>query len=261
MWIFPEDFIRGNKFYVFGTLTVLFSFALCRAIHQCLLWVPKIRNQTFSDTLRKTEVNLLLLLRLSHIFKPLLDRTGSRGRCWAAIQLPRRPEPSGIAVYWEVCGLDIGRQHGRRFFFWNTNTGRRGGNTLFVQAAAEVQKRLQKAEASDTRTVAIKVDLDSSWKGHSNRVGVGVRMKVRCLVRLSSHSALPWWFAQCAARMLLLSDELMSCCVAGTYGCLDMRRRAFIPCGQMTAEWSKCPCSMGRRSRESVASLQRSSTG
>ena len=56
------------------------------------------------------------------------------------------------------------------------------------------------------------------------------RMKVRSLVVLSNHSTFHWWSAQSAARMLLLSDELMSCCAAGTNGCLDLRRRAFASC-------------------------------
>ena len=49
---------------------------------------------------------------------------------------------------------------------------------------------------------------------------------LRSLVRLSTHSDLHWWSAQCATRMLL-SDELMSCCAAGTNECLDLRRHAF----------------------------------
>jgi len=36
--------------------------------------------------------------------------------------------------------------------------------------------------------------------------------------------------------MLLLLDELMSRCAAGTNGCLDLRRRAFAPGGQASAE-------------------------
>jgi len=38
-----------------------------------------------------------------------------RSRCWAAIRLSHRPEPSGRVVRGEVDGLDIGGQHGRRF--------------------------------------------------------------------------------------------------------------------------------------------------
>ena len=57
----------------------------------------------------------LFLLLLSELLKPLLGRTRSRGRCWAAIQLSHRPAPSGRAVHGEVDGLDIGGQHGRQF--------------------------------------------------------------------------------------------------------------------------------------------------
>ena len=48
---------------------------------------------------------------------PLLGRTRSRGRCWAAIQLSHHREPSGRAVHEEVGGLDIGGRHGRRFVY------------------------------------------------------------------------------------------------------------------------------------------------
>jgi len=51
-------------------------------------------------------------------------------------------------------------------------------------------------------------------------------IEVRSLVGLSAHSAFHWWSAHCAARMLLLSEKLMSCCAAGINGCLDLRRHA-----------------------------------
>ena len=60
--------------------------------------------------------------------------------------------------------------------------------------------------------------------------------------------------------MLLLSDEVMSCCAASTNRCLDLRRRVFPLGGQVIAEW-RCPGSMGRRARDSVAPLRRSSAG
>jgi len=50
-------------------------------------------------------------------------------------------------------------------------------------------------------------------------------MKVRWFVVLSNNSTFHRWSAQSAARML--SVELRRCCGAGTYGCLDLRRRAF----------------------------------
>jgi len=43
---------------------------------------------------------------------------------------------------------------------------------------------------------------------------IGVGMKVRSLVGLSIHFAFHGCSVQCAARMLMLSDELMSCCAA-----------------------------------------------
>ena len=61
--------------------------------------------------------------------------------------------------------------------------------------------------------------------------------------------------------MLLLSDELMSCCAAGTNGCLDLRRRAFVRDGRVSAERSRCPGSMARFARDSVAPLGRNSAG
>jgi len=61
--------------------------------------------------------------------------------------------------------------------------------------------------------------------------------------------------------MLLLSDELMSCCAAGTNGCLDLRRRAFALDGQVSAEWSRCPGSMARRPRDSVAQVRNQGGG
>jgi len=41
--------------------------------------------------------------------------------------------------------------------------------------------------------------------------------------------------------VLLLSDELNNCCAAGTNGCLDLRPRAFVLDGRVSAEWSRCP--------------------
>ena len=61
--------------------------------------------------------------------------------------------------------------------------------------------------------------------------------------------------------MLLLSDELMSCCAAGTNGCLDLRRRASALDGQVSSERSRCPGTMARRPRDSVSPLRRSSAG
>ena len=84
--------------------------------------------------------------------------------------------------------------------------------------------------------------------------------KVGSFVGLSANSALHWWSAQCAAHMLL-SNKLMSCCAVGTNGCLGLRLRVFALGGQVSAEWSRCPGSMARRSRDSMAPLRWSSAG
>jgi len=48
---------------------------------------------------------------------------------------------------------------------------------------------------------------------------------------------------------------------AYTCECLGMRRRAFTLDGQVSAAWSRCPGSMARCARDSVAPLRRSSAG
>jgi len=55
-----------------------------------------------------------------------------------------------------------------------------------------------------------------------------------------------------------LTDELL--CGGNKWG-LDLRRRAFPPVEQVSAEWSRCPGSMARRARDSVAPLRRSLAG
>ena len=64
--------------------------------------------------------------------------------------------------------------------------------------------------------------------------------------------------------MLLLSDELMRCCAAGTKGCLDLRRCAFALDGRMSTEWCRCPGfillrlnTLGQRKLPIVISLSR----
>ena len=53
----------------------------------------------------------------------------------------------------------------------------------------------------------------------------------------------------------------MRCCLAGTNGCLDLRRRVFALDGQVSAEWSRCPGYIARRAKDRVAPLQWSSAG
>ena len=134
-------------------------------------------------------------------------------------------------------------------FFCATLTGRRGGHTPFVQAGAET---------SDTATEAVKALL--------GRVILGVcvlvsGIKVRSLLGMSAHSAFHWRSTHCAVRILLLSEKLMSCCAASTNGCLHLRRHATALDGRVRAEWNRCPGSMARHPRDSVAPLRRSSAG
>ena len=84
---------------------------------------------------------------------------------------------------------------------------------------------------------------------------------MRGLVGLSAHTAFHCWPAQCAARILLLSNKLISYRAAGTNGCLEFRRRATEIDGQVSAEWSRGPGSMARRARNSVAPLRLSPAG
>jgi len=156
---------------------------------------------------------------LSKLFKPLLGRTRSRGRCWAAIRLSHRPEPSGHAVHTDVDGLDIGGQHGRRFvLLCHTHRPQRKPCPVCTSRSGNVQPRCGGSQAG-----------------------------------LSAHSA--WWSAHCAARMLL-SDKLMRCCAACTNGCLDLNRRASALDGRASAEWSRCAGSTARRAGDSVAPLR-----
>jgi len=78
-------------------------------------WLKTLKN----DIMIKVKFGCLdcawiLLFLLSQLFEPLLGRTTSRCRCWAAIRLSHRPEPTGHAVHGKVDRLDIGGQHGLR---------------------------------------------------------------------------------------------------------------------------------------------------
>ena len=75
-----------------------------------------VNSFVFSSTRLNLLLNISLFLHLlSELFILLFGRTSSWRRCWAAIRLSHRPEPSGRAVHEEVGGLDIGGQHVRRF--------------------------------------------------------------------------------------------------------------------------------------------------
>ena len=83
---------------------------------------------------------------------------------------------------------------------------------------------------------------------------VGSGTKVRSLVVLSNLSA----FHLTSVIVVRWTDKLLS---SGYKRVSDLRCRAFPFDGQESAEWSRCPGTMGRRARDSVASLRRSSAG
>ena len=162
--------------------------------------------------------NLSLLL-LS--FERVLLSTASparycRGRCWAVIWLSHCPEPSDLAVRGEVDGLDIGGQHGRRFVLRHTHRPQRRTYPICTSRSGNVRHRCGGGWAEP------RLFLGGSFRWWVPVPGI----KMLSLVGLSVHSAFHWWSAHCVARMLLLSEKLMSCCAAGTNGCFDLRRRA-----------------------------------
>jgi len=120
----------------------------------------------------------------------------------------------------------------------------RGGHNPFMQAGAETPN----IGTDET----VKSDTGCSLKGHSGRVGADVRDESTESYRMSNHSAFHWCSAQCTAHMFL-SDKLMSRCVTGTNGFLDLRHHAFTLGGRVRGQWSRCPGSMAQHARDSIA--------
>jgi len=180
-------------------------------------------------------------------FSPLLGRTRSINRFWAAIRLSHHPEPSGHAP----CG-------GRWIGHWKTTWSAVWSSVPYSQAAEEAIPHLCKQERkcltlvqrwlSRTHAVLGWV-IPGGWDGDES-------MESRSALQLSAFHR---WSAQSAALLLVSSVELTSCCAAGTNRCLDLRYRAFPLDGQVSAEWSRFPGSMAWRVRDSVAPLRRSS--
>jgi len=83
-------------------------------------------------------------------------------------------------------------------------------------------------------------------------------MKVRSLagLYLSNRSTFYRWSSQCAARMLLSVEMMISCCAARTNGCLNA---VHLHSMNMSTELSRRPYSMTQRARDSVVPLRRSS--
>jgi len=136
-------------------------------------------------------------------------------------------------------------------FFCATFTGRRGGRTRFVQTGAETP---------DTSAEAIKPDPGPSWEVSAGvGAGVGDENAESCTFVHPLH--IPLVIGLVRRTYVLLSGELVSCCAAGSNGCLDLRRRTSALDGRVSVEWSRCPGSMAQRARDSVAPLGRSSAG
>ena len=137
-------------------------------------------------------------------------------------------------------------------FFSPTLKDQRGVHTPVIHTGAKT---------SNTGVEAVELYPGSSWEGRSGGWVPVSGMKMRSLVGLSAHSTFHWWSAYWAAHMLLLSEKLLSCCASATNGCPDLRRRASVLDGRISAEWSRCLGSMARRARDSVSPLRRSSAG
>jgi len=123
---------------------------------------------SYAEILQIEESRMIFFFRLSEFFYQLHGRARFRGRCWAAIRLSHRPEPSGRAVRGEVDGLNIGNNMVDGLFFCTTLTVRWRGHTRFVQTGSET---------SDTGAEVVKPDPGSSWEGHFGgwrRVQMGV---------------------------------------------------------------------------------------
>jgi len=78
---------------------------------------------------------LVLILLLSQFFKPLLGRTRSRGKCWAAIRLSNRPgrmggeTPKNFFVHpgkmcWTYSGYGLRHYPTGPYPAWDTRRGR-----------------------------------------------------------------------------------------------------------------------------------------
>ena len=145
---------------------------------------------------------------------------------------------------------------GRWTGHWRTTWSTACSSAPHSQAADEAMPHLYKQERKRPTPVRRRLNLTQAL-GRVIQEGGYRCWGWKCGVL---HSTFHWWSTQCPARMLL-SDELMSCCAAGTNGCLDIRRRVSALDGRVSAEWSRCPGSMARCARDSVAPLRRRSAG
>jgi len=78
-------------------------------------WCQIEKINIIGKNVSKTFFMISIIIAWASSFSPLLGRTRSWGRCWAADRLSHLSELSGRAVHGEVEGLDMGGQHGRLF--------------------------------------------------------------------------------------------------------------------------------------------------
>ena len=105
----------------------------------------------------------------------------------------------------------------RRLVDWRTTWSTVCSSAPHSQAAEEAIPHLYKQERKRPTPVRQRLSRTQALLG---RVIPGEwapvpGIKMRSLVGLPAHSALHWLSTQCAARMLLLSQKLASCCAAG----------------------------------------------
>jgi len=83
----------------------------------------------------------IVLLSFERVLLSTAGPPRYRGRCWAAIRLSHRPEPSGRVVHGGVDGLDSGGRHGRRFVLRHTHTPQRRPYPICTGRSGNVRHR------------------------------------------------------------------------------------------------------------------------
>jgi len=144
--------------------------------------------------------------------------------------------------------LDIGRQHGRRFVLLrHTHKPQRRPYPICTSRNENARHRCGGGYAGTRLFLGGSFRWVGACVGDENAEPC-VDVRPPCIPLVIPHYA---------ARMLLLllSDELMSCCAAGRNGCLDLRRRASALNGRATAQRSRCPGSVARRAIRQCGSI------
>ena len=125
-----------------------------------------------------------LLLSFERVLLSTASPPRYRGRCWVAIRLSHRPEPSGRVVRGGFDGLDSGGRHGRRFVLLrHTHRPQRRPYPICTGRSGNGRHRCGGGWAGP------RLFLGRSFRG----VCVPVSgIEVRSLVRLSANSAFHW---------------------------------------------------------------------